>query len=633
MIKEYLHPGEKQTLEKIVKFCEINRFIRKFILDYGTFQQDDHENIASNDGESIETITHTPPSLAKSYNAIILFVDVRLRKGLYLQTLAESLGTILEPFRNEIIDLEKRYLNKSDYTLLFIQSVISEYDVLFRFLQNFIVELEAQKYHGCAILQYLQRYNFYGNHQIKEAMKIMRKNVHGVFLDQLTQWLINGALVDDYDEFFMQHIDSGSDGGQQQYEHFGPSSVTEKSSTTGERTATPSEMTSIVHSELWHYDIRYDMLPMNFSPSWAEKVLFIGQTVVMLSQDPREKSKRKTIWRDDETDMKIGSLWNGQEQIFTNKLQVLYTDTALDVNQYEIIIDEFKTYVTERLSDIAFKQADLIRHLKLVKDFFLLGRGELFMEFIKQTENIQTDIVDQKVARDVSRAFQTAANRTNVDLDRLTLQLPLNDIDVTTVLVDSQIFLQLVQLKFNVKWPLHLFFSPMILKRYNNLFRFLLLIRKLQNDLHVVWAHHREKKMTKNDQLAQMRSKLMFFIDNLQYYLQVDVLESQFSILLNSVINSKDFEYIQRAHSVFQANIMSLCFLLNTATLDSTAAGVALNRTAMPSTTISYEQDNPVLIILHRIMRCVNTFCVLSMTCHEPITAEQAKELQLNDRT
>lgn len=313
---------------------------------------------------------------------------------------------------------------------------------------------------------------------------------------------------------------------------------------------------------------------------------------------------------------------------------MLYEDDSLDVGEYDNIVNDIKGYVTERLSEIAFKQADLIKHLRLVKEFFLLGRGELFLEFIKQTQSITAETIDQKVARDVTRAFQTAANRTNNDLDQISLQLPLEEIQVASLVDDSHIFLQLVQLKFDVKWPLHLFFSPLILKRYNDLFRFLLQIRKLQNDLHMVWALHREKKMNKSNHLVKIRNKLMFFIDNLQYYLQADVLESQFSILMNAVMNSKDFEYIQRAHSIFQANIMSLCFLLNAATCETTTMAGSLNRTSMPPglTETGEEQENPVLTILHKIMRCISTFSVLNFSCADPITAEEKKQLEFNDQ-
>lgn len=54
----------------------------------------------------------------------------------------------------------------------------------------------------------------------------------------------------------------------------------------------------------------------------------------------------------------------------------------------------------------------------------------------------------------------------------------------------------------------------------------------------------------------------MFVIDNLQYYLQVDVLESQYTILQTAINSTKDFEQIQRAHTIFQANILSQTFLL-----------------------------------------------------------------------
>jgi gamma-tubulin complex component 4 len=48
----------------------------------------------------------------------------------------------------------------------------------------------------------------------------------------------------------------------------------------------------------------------------------------------------------------------------------------------------------------------------------------------------------------------------------------------------------------------------------------------------------------------------------LQYYLQVDVLESQYMLLQSTVQTTKDFEKIQKAHILFQANILSQTFLL-----------------------------------------------------------------------
>lgn len=64
--------------------------------------------------------------------------------------------------------------------------------------------------------------------------------------------------------------------------------------------------------------------------------------------------------------------------------------------------------------------------------------------------------------------------------------------------------------------------------------------------------------------MIQLRNNLIFIVDNLQYYLQVDVIESQYTIMENSMKNTRNFEEVQKAHSVFITNVMSRTFLLNT---------------------------------------------------------------------
>ena len=61
--------------------------------------------------------------------------------------------------------------------------------------------------------------------------------------------------------------------------------------------------------------------------------------------------------------------------------------------------------------------------------------------------------------------------------------------------------------------------------------------------------------------VTQLRNNLIFIIDNLQYYLQVDVLESQYTIMENNMKNTRNFEDVQKAHSIFLANVMSQTFL------------------------------------------------------------------------
>lgn len=199
--------------------------------------------------------------------------------------------------------------------------------------------------------------------------------------------------------------------------------------------------------------------------------------------------------------------------------------------------------------------------------------------------------------------------------------------------ISNPIINKLIRLNFNVKWPLHLFFSPVVLDRYGELFCFLLQIRQIQYDLHLVWHMHREKKVTGNSVLSQLRNKMLFLIDNLQYYLQVDVLESQFCALMNAVQNSKDFECIQRAHSVFQANIMSLSFLLNSGNATSSTASAAAATESIDGgidAQNSTHSQNPVLNILDQIFTTIQSFCRFNRSIDESSEIE-TQELSLLD--
>lgn len=87
-------------------------------------------------------------------------------------------------------------------------------------------------------------------------------------------------------------------------------------------------------------------------------------------------------------------------------------------------------------------------------------------------------------------------------------------------------------------------------------------------------------------EVIQLRNNLIFAVDNLQYYLQVDVLESQYTIMENSMKNTRNFEDVQRAHSIFLANVMSQTFVLDG----------------------NIEKGNPVKKLIRLLLRLCNDF-------------------------
>ncbi len=67
----------------------------------------------------------------------------------------------------------------------------------------------------------------------------------------------------------------------------------------------------------------------------------------------------------------------------------------------------------------------------------------------------------------------------------------------------------------------------------------------------------------RNMESWQLRSHMMFVVDNLQHYLMADVLESQCSLLHKKLDESTNFEELRHAHDVFLNSIVAHTFVNN----------------------------------------------------------------------
>lgn len=292
------------------------------------------------------------------------------------------------------------------------------------------------------------------------------------------QWLIYGRAVDPYGEFFIQQVGD--------------------STTAGHNTASSaaSETTSI-NTELWRYEVAYSMLPYYFPHSWAENVLLTGQTVLTFNSSPKDLTK-KLEFVDDATDRpQPNTLWGDQEYEIFRKFHELQSEEIINFSKLEQIVNVIKACVTEHLFNIAMRDADLITQMRLIKDFYLLGRGELFHEFIKLIKVSMEKGLHEGSQRELNRAFSAAGNSVNIseDIEQFSYYVPKEMVENYEHKACS--FISSITLKYKVKWPLHLLFSPKILERYNEMFRFLLKIKKAQFDLLEVWSLHRHMKVEK----------------------------------------------------------------------------------------------------------------------------------------
>lgn len=94
-----------------------------------------------------------------------------LHRGLYLQAICEGIASVLVPFRDDIADLERRYLQTPTHSLMFVYERIKAFQPLLAFLVGFVGGVRQQRLHGCALLQYLHRHSLHGNPVIMRAIQ------------------------------------------------------------------------------------------------------------------------------------------------------------------------------------------------------------------------------------------------------------------------------------------------------------------------------------------------------------------------------------------------------------------------------------------------------------------------------
>lgn len=136
------------------------------------------------------------------------------------------------------------------------------------------------------------------------------------------------------------------------------------------------------------------------------------------------------------------SVWGDKEYEYFRKFQSLQAKSIFNIVEFDRTINELKQCVTELLYHVVVEEAQLMQQLKLVKEFFLMGRGDLFLEFIRLTAHILNKTPTSHTSRDINLAFQIALRKMHLNdesaIDSFNFAVPVPpvknehaDIDIT----------------------------------------------------------------------------------------------------------------------------------------------------------------------------------------------------------
>jgi gamma-tubulin complex component 4 len=351
-LQEFLHPGEKELLQCILEIAS----------DY-------HKIVAFCD--KIRNTKHDESTI-KVVNEAVVEPHIS-PSGLYIQAFANGVLEVLKDYTNEIIRLEESFLQNPQLPLIFVFSSLEKYKILFNMLKSVIEVLQKDNLSGCLLMGRLHKYIYCGVETIANAAEKITQSLNSIFYRHLCNWIIYGDLVDIYNEFFI------CDGRCPDEDFLYPEQIEENSlssSWTIDRVKNRIRRPPPVRK----FYINWSMVPMFINEDIAERILFMGRIVWIVRNDPKKVSQDQyqTKYRRD--------IWEGKDIEYYKKVQALEKQVFNQV-EFQHAIEECRIKLTKYLWSVMVEEGNLKEHLQLIRDYYALGRGELFHQFIAVAEN------------------------------------------------------------------------------------------------------------------------------------------------------------------------------------------------------------------------------------------------------
>nr|XP_028562863.1 gamma-tubulin complex component 4 isoform X1 [Podarcis muralis] len=575
VLPPFLHPSEAALLARV---CRLGAFYIRFSDFVEQFAAEHVQPPPSQGGPSQGGQQQQPPPGAPSAPSAAAALSVQpqdlhpSQQGIYLRAFCTGLDAVLRPYRQALLDLEQEFLADPHLTISHVNYSLDQFQLLFPSLMTVVEQIKTQKIHGCQILEVVHRHSRGGLPPVRRALEKVLAMCHAAMYKQLSAWMLHGLLLDQHEEFFIkQGPSSGSVPAQpeDEEEDLGIGGLTGKQLRELQDMRLIEEENMLAPSPK-QFSLRIEMLPSYIPVRVAEKILFVGESVQMFESQNVSLTKK-------------GSILKNQEDTFAAELHRLKQQPLFNLVDFETVVDWIRSTVAEHLWKLMVEESDLIGQLKIIKDFYLLGRGELFQAFIDTAQQMLKTPPTAVTEHDVNVAFQQSAHKVLLDDDNL---LPLLHLTIHYYGKEHRDAAQArdtpsrelsphespasgwaaLGLSYRVQWPLHILFTPAVLEKYNVVFKYLLSVRRVQAELQHCWALQmwcKRLESNRTDAIKwQLRHHMTFLVDNLQYYLQVDVLESQFSQLLQQINSTRDFESIRLAHDHFLSNLLAQSFIL-----------------------------------------------------------------------
>ncbi|CAK7348319.1 unnamed protein product [Dovyalis caffra] len=540
---------------------------------------------------------------------------IQEKPSVYRRAIANGIVEILSVYRSAVLHIEQKLLSETMPILATITQGLNKFFVLLPPLYELVVEIGRDDIRGGQLLNLLHKRCHCGVPELQSCIQRLLWHAHQVMYNQLASWMVYGILQDQHGEFFIRRQED------RDVEYGSPNpDVSEKLA----RLSTDD--TSLTD---WHlgFHMFLDMLPEYVHMRVAESILFAGKAIRVLRnpspafrfKDPvfnqqvskvaqkNQGSTGRFPFKEsfEDTDL-IGEelLPQSEADKIENMLRDLKESSEFHKRSFECAVDSIRAIAASHLWQLVVVRADLNGHLKALKDYFLLAKGDFFQCFLEESRQMMRLPPRQSTAEaDLMVSFQLAAIKTIGEEEKYFSRVSLRMPSFGTTVKSSQVNLPKtrstgaslsnaaseisldgwdgIALEYSVDWPLQLFFTQEVLSQYLRVFQYLLRLKRTQLELEKSWAsvmhqHHTDFAKHRNDRLNssvsqqrrqrfspmwRVREHMAFLIRNLHFYIQVDVIESQWNVLQAHIRDSHDFTELVGFHQEYLSALISQSFL------------------------------------------------------------------------
>ncbi|RDW31443.1 Spc98 family-domain-containing protein [Yarrowia lipolytica] len=438
--------------------------------------------------------------------------------GLTAQALKGVVEQELRNYLGVVSVLESEIRNKGDVTLRRCVLLLKEATLALRVLFGLLRDCSGLL--GGQILSVVYKLTFDGEETVSKFASRILILISASWNGILRQWLSHGVLNDPYGDFFVTFRTSESDAEYQELIRQGKG---------GDR------------SGLFTFD--KSNIPEYIPEKVAKQIFATGKSLYFVRVDcglANWVERRKVeLTAEEITDLRVcGSLKKLVDSIYQEVVSYLNT----------VLRDKF------HLDD----------HLQGIKSYLLIGQGDFFQTLLDNISPTLARPSNTLFRHDLTSALEASIRESNARFDK---EWVLRNLDARILeLGHGALGWDVFTLEYHLQPPLEgILMGSMEKKSYLRIFNFLWRIKRVSHALNNGWRRMRIQSFANPQNslstiwpsLRLAMAQMIHFINELQYYIIFEVIETSWTKLQHKLVTQVTVDELQNLHQQFLQDIMS----------------------------------------------------------------------------